>query len=334
MKKIVLFFNGTKQAFKDSWFTILMLLLTCFVGIFGVGFCYRTAVFYVRQPELNHYYNGEKVFAYYFNDDNLTLNNLSQFDYLGIEGRTEFILNGEKCQVKLYTNDTYGEGLMDFAEDNRVVVLNENINLAIGDKVTIAGNDLTVAGKTAYNSYASVKSFDKISGDVLIYFASQLNRKEMSALEKAVGSKLNRDSKWHGKLTLQQYLFVALGIAVMFLISINIFRLFNLYSRKNVGRYKLYRMLGISKSRLNVIMFFEIFILLMLSLPISLLIDAFVFRPLTNFVGVTFMYDIIDILTICACVIVPFVLTCAIQMFANCFSTANGNRSKRGKKNG
>lgn len=329
MKKIALFFKGIKQAFVDSWFAILVLALTCFVGVIGVGFCYRTVAFYIRQPDSVDYFENQSVVSYYFKGDKINLKNEITLDgYVGRKASTQFVFAGKTFDLTLLDNDSYNEKKLDFASIEMQIVINEDVDVNVGDNLTITGKQFRVVGKTTRDSYTNAKFFDQVKGDAKFYFEKQLSRADMTKLEKAVDEKLNRDTNWTGEMSAQAYLFVALGVIVMIIISVNVLRLFNLYVRKNSKRYSLYRMMGMSSSRLACTKLGEMIILLILSLPLALIIDGFALRPLSTLVGITFMYDFFDLFMVSICVILPFVLVLAANLILQAIVTA---RKKRGK---
>lgn len=314
MKKIAMFFKGLKQV-KDSWFAVLILLFTCFVGTISVGFCYRTAVFYIRQPESNYTYAGSKAIAYDF------ANGIANVDadmdlpgYLGVIAGAQFQHGKEAHDLTLLCEDIYAEEVLDFAATEPCIVVNERVEASVGDIVKVGKINMKVVGKTPRSSYTNIRNFDKISGHVTYYFDKQLTRSQMTALEKATGAKLNRDLNWQGKLSAQNYMFIALGVAVMALISVNVARLCNLYQRKNAMRYRLYSMVGMSEARLTLTKLGEMAILLLLCLPLPLLIDGLALRPLSMLLGITYMYDAFDVFVVSACVFVPFILVVAAQL--------------------
>lgn len=329
MKKIALFFKGIKQAFVDSWFAILILGLTCFVGVIGVGFCYRTVAFYIRQPDSIDNFENQSVISYYFKGDNINLNSEINLDgYVGKRVKIQFVFGNDSFDLALLDKDSYNEKLLDFNSNEAQIVANEMVAVNIGDSITIAGKKFKVVGKTTRDSYTNANLFDKVNGEARFYFEEQLSRAEMTKLEKAVGAKLNRDSNWVGELSAQAYLFIVLGVIVMIIISVNVLRLFNLYVRKNNKRYNLYKMVGMSSPRLALTKFGEMLILLILSLPIALIIDGLALRPLTTLVGITFMYNIFDLFMVSICVVLPFVLVLATNLIIQAIATA---RKKRGK---
>lgn len=334
MKKFVLFIKGIKHALKDSWFAVLILLFTCCIGIIGAGFCYRTALFYVRQPEMISYPQNELKITYTAKGDALRIGEQIDFDgYFGMCLQTTFNINGEEKDLSIFSLDMYEEGKIDFNSAKSQIVLSDDIAIDVGQKITIAGNDLVVVGKTQGMSYASVAGFTNKAGEIMLFFDKQLSKGDISQLENIIGAKFYRDNNWQGTLGTQEKLFIVLGVVIITMICINVFRLLFIYKQKNAKRYRLYAMLGYSKSRLNFTFFGELFLIILLCMPLPLLIDVFALRPLTTFVGITFMYDILDVLAISACVLIPFALVVILQIVCQNVVTANGNLKKRGAKN-
>lgn len=334
MRQIVLFFNGVKQSFKKSWFAILILMITCIIGVIGVGFCYRTAVFNMRQPDQKSNYDGQDVYSYVFDKEKLDISKIKEIpNCLGMNAIISLKIGDTSEEICVFTKDVYLENLIDFNSSNGQIVVNENISLNKGDFVEVNGKKMLVVGKTQKTSYVNANAMQEIVGRATFYFKNQLSKGQMTKLEKNVGAKLLRDSNWNGVFTTKEVVFVVLAVIIALLVAINIFRLFNLYRRLNGSRYKLYRMMGMSNTKVNSIVFCELFLIFILSLPIALLIDGFALRPLSTLIQVTYMYDFLDIFVISACVLIPFVFVFLIQVLTEKFKTANGNKKVRGQKN-
>ena len=138
MKKIALFFKGIKQAFVDSWFAILILGLTCFVGVIGVGFCYRTVAFYIRQPDSIDNFENQSVISYYFKGDNINLNSEINLDgYVGKRVKIQFVFGNDSFDLALLDKDSYNEKLLDFNSNEAQIVANEMVavNMEIASRL-------------------------------------------------------------------------------------------------------------------------------------------------------------------------------------------------------
>lgn len=329
MKKIILFGKGMCRAVMDSWASILLLFFTCIIGVVGVGFCYRTAVFQIRQPESIDYFGAKECYVYIYKGNNLSIDmaKIQEYAIVNITGETQAKYKSNIFNCSVLSSST--EDKLDFADKAHNIVVNAELGIAIGDKVSIEGIEYNVIATTEGNSYISVQSIDKYSGVLRLFREEQFTRAEMSATEKAIGAKLQRDWNTNYKLTSMNYMFIALAILILLIISINTYRLFALYVRNNERRYKLYRRLGMTKRKNTIYILLEGVLILAGSLIVALLIDGLWMRPISTIIGIEYLYDIIDIVVISLCVLIPFVLVMTLQAFhANKLS-----RKLRGTKN-
>ena len=344
MKGIILFGKGLGRAIKDSWFALIVLFITCIVGIVGVNFCYRTAMFEVRQPESLDIYNGTEMFVYRFSSwqgddvefaqDWQTVLNVNDDKVVGLIGESSFKHNRMVVSYNMYCEDYCKESKLteeDFASSAPKIVLNENVLVEIGGSILIDNVSYEVVGKTDNISYVPFGVSESSNGILAVYTSEQLTRSEMSRLEKAVDAKLNRDFNWSGKFGPDRIVFLILGVIILILSAINIHKVFGLYIKKNNGRYSLYGMLGMTKLRTCGTILTEGTIFLSVNLSIGLLIDAFIFRPLFKIIGVSFMYDFSDIAITFFMVLLPFVASIGYEIYKRIGSSA-GDKKLLSKK--
>ena len=342
MKEILLFGKGLIRAIKDSWFALMVLLITCIVGVVGVNFCYRTVMFPVRQPEIIADYQGVDCFSYfaaesysqntmklaYFKGDLHSLMSIAEEKFVGVEGRGTFTHNGEELPFNVFTEDYNKENLLtkdDFKESSLKIVLNKYIQAEIGGVFLLEGVSYEVVGKTENATYIPYGNSAGFTGYLWVYTNEQLTRGEMSKFENAIGKTFNRDESWGDKLSVDKITFIILGLIILLVTSINVLKVFRIYIDKNTRRYTIYGMLGMNKLRSSLTILSEGSLFLSVNLTLGLIIDAFIFRPLTKILGISFMYDFTDISITLFMILIPFVSSILIEIF-NRLAKSTGNK--------
>lgn len=338
MKGIILFGKGLGRAIKDSWVALIVLLITSIAGIAGVNFCYRMAFFEIRQPENSSEYNNTFYTAYHFNGN--VIGDMGEIlevggnKLVGIIGAGNFMFNDDVVHHEVFSEDYYKEGYLtslDFQNGVAKVVINDDIVADVGSLISINNISYEVAGKTDKTTYMPLVDNACLAGGMIVFTHEQLTRGEMSECENILGVKLGRDYNWTGTLQTQSYFFIVMGVIILILSAINIYKVFGLYINKNSRRYTIYGMLGMTKLRSSSTILLEGSIFLAFMVPLGLAIDTFLFRPLVKILGYTFMYDFADIAISFFLVIIPFVLAMASEIFKR-YSTSVGDKKLLSRK--
>ena len=329
MKKLGLFFSGIGNSIRKSYGIILSMFCIVLIGIIGFGFCYRNVVFFIRQPERVDVYKSEEVYSYSMTGD-INVNHddilkMNEEKICGIIGYSEINISNNKVGIHLVVEDIYNDKLItkeQFDKGEKVVVLDNSLGYEY-DKIMLFGQEYTVISSQSHNTYLPFNSVDKYYGSISIYSISQLNRGEMTNLEKVIGIKMNRDSNYMPNGNLLDPLnivFLVLGILIFIAFAFNLYKLMSIYDIKNYKRYELYRKMGKTYSNISAISILEKALYIFIFSLVGILIDALLIRPILTIAGVMYMYDIIDIIVILSGVLLAFFACVLIIVIKNMIS--------------
>lgn len=301
MKHIELFFIGMKKSIKQSWLLILVLIVIIIVSLIGFNFCYRMFAFWAHQPEQYIYYGGDDYLGYSIDGEINCDDSIFEIDDSIVKVRTTsaFQLNGTEFPLNSFIEDVYNEKIISkihFEKQDKVLVANKSLPINIGENINIGGVTFKVIGITNKNSYIPYGAISKLNGIMHVIVDEQLSVKNITNLEKAVGSKIEKNSISRQFKDPSSLLFLILAVIVFLLGSFNIYKLFGTYIDKNKNRYNLYNHIGMTLRQTNLFIILEGAIICLFSLVIGFIIDAFAMAPLTVLNNIKFLYNSLDIL--------------------------------------
>ncbi len=336
MNKIIFFFKGVGKSFQDNWSIILILFVTCVASVASINFCYRTGFFAERQPEQINDYMGDSLISYVVKMD-VTKDNSNEIKnelgekYAATYTLSDKIVNGDNQSVNYVHEGFADESFItngQYESGKKVAVIPSSFNVALGATIEIDGEKYIVVGITSQQQiYVPYNSATSVIGFNMTFVNEQLTKGEISALEKILGVKYNRDFNYSGQVDSMSIMFKVLAVLMLILACFNIQKVFKLYLSKNNSRYSLYGLTGLSKARLSSTIIGESTIILSVSMIVAFIIDNFAIRPIIKILGVEYMYDFIDILTTYGVILLILVATVSLEVFKRLYRQVGDRRN-------
>ena len=325
MKNFNYFLKGLVKSFKDNLSILIVLFVTTVVGIASITFCYRLAVFNIRQPESIDEYKDDVVFSYVsqsktIKEEKEKLQELLSDNLVSIHFVSEESSLGDRYSFKLVYSDYSTQYISQEQYNNgdKVAVVPSLIQSECKDTILIFGEEYKIVGFSDNNDfYIPIKSINNVKARSVIMVKEQLSRNEISKVEKILNTKYNRDFQYlinSPKLEVMESLFMIVALIMLIVSCINVKKIFVLYLSKNNLRYTLLDITGMNKSRLCWTIVGESAVIVTICLTFSFFIDYFALRPMIKILGVEYKYDMFDILITYGIVFLTFVATIFYQV--------------------
>lgn len=304
MKTLYLLWQGIVSAFRKQAFVIILTVFTAAVAYMGFAFCFRTAFFFINQPqvttaggesgsELNFIYD-----AHLEKDTALNEKLLKILEFDGVSGMTLVCnvdlpqKNGSAEQIRVFLqyqalqSSASGSLSKEQIESGGYVILGKNYGYETGEKLTLGGallEVIAVEGEGATVSFRENLGVQELN--VSVFTSYQLSLSERAKVENIIGAKFT-----YGGVPSSMGAFAAVGIVLLLACGASIFSIYRLYFRKNDARYSLYKTLGAKNARIAAIMIGESLTFLLLGALLGLIIDTFLLSPMHTVMGVRFEY--------------------------------------------